>query len=132
MNVLIVIVSILAIGLAGCSPAGDIYEESNKIVNESTNEVEESNKMMLNGQIEGYKGTIKGLELKQLIRWINSSNENEIYPTKLVINDYSNSNIILEDEKYSTDGVKDSNKYEISLEYGENEIVTTVNVNMGE
>ncbi len=129
---LLVVVSILTIGLVGCSPAGDLYEESNKIVNEATNELEDSNKVMLNGSIEKYKGTIKGSELKQLIRFINSSNKNEIYPTKLIINDYSDSNIILENEQYSTDGVKNSNKYEISLEYGDNEIVATVNVNMGE
>ena len=132
--VLILIIAILAIGLVGCSPAVDLYEEANDIVtsDETLKELDESQKIMLNSQLEKYEGNnIRGTEVKALIRFINMANTNEKYPTKLIINDNSDSNILLNEGEYLLDGIIDRNYYEISLEYGENGVVTIINVNVG-
>lgn len=129
----VLLLIILTIGLVGCSPAVDLYVESQEIVSneETLKELEESQKATLNARIEKYEGRIRGTELKAFIREIKMLNANEVFSTKLIINDYSNSNIALEDGNYSADGVKDKNYYEISLEYGENGVVTAINVNIG-
>ncbi len=130
---MVLLLIILTIGLVGCSPAVDLYEEAQDIVSneEVLNELDQLEKEMLNAQIEIFEGNIRGAELKSLIRKINMLNADEVFPTKLIINDDSNSNITLVDGEYLEDGVKKTNDYEVSLEYGENGVITAININIG-
>lgn len=82
-----------------------------------------------NWRIEQYEGNINGKELKNLIRNVNASNKNGVFPTDLIINDNSNAGIKLLNNNYSGDNIVDSNLYEISLDYDEeNGYITNVNV----
>lgn len=131
MKKLILLVAILCLVLAGCSNEIELYKESHEIVTDQdvVQNISAANIAILNSNFEMYEGTIKGIELKTLIRKLNTYNTADMYPTKLVINDFSNSNITLENGEYSSDGVKNANNYEISLEYAENGIVTGININ---
>ena len=123
---------ILTIGLVGCHPAVEIYEEANEMVlNEETlNELDASEKAILNAQLKMYEGRMRGTEVKNFINKLNTYNANGVFPTTLIINDYSNSNIVLVEGEYLSDGIKDASNYEISLEYGEDGVITAVNINV--
>ena len=82
-----------------------------------------------NWRIEQYEGNINGKELKNLIRNVIVYNKNGVFPTDLIINDNSNAGIKLLNNNYSDDNIVDSNLYEISLDYDEeNGYITNVNV----
>lgn len=130
-KIILLIISIITLILAGCTPGSELYEESKDIVsNDETLELLDTNQVVtLNSKLEVYEGKIKGTEVKALIRSINTFNSQELFPTKLKINDNANLNIVLENEKYTMGDVKDKEKYDISFNYGENAYITDININ---
>ena len=71
---------------------------------------------------------MKGIEIKQLIRRVNSYNNNDIFPSKLNITYLSQPELtITSGDSYSYSWIKNSNYYNISFEYSNfNEYITTI------
>ncbi len=109
-----------------------LYQSAASKVNDGTRQVDASQMIMLNSEIEKFEGTIKGSELKQLVRLINADNKNQVFPTDLIITDStSHTNKIALDSTTNTYGLgdtRDSANYSITISYSADGWVTGVEV----
>lgn len=109
-----------------------LYQSAASKVNDGTRQVDASQMIMLNSEIEKFEGTIKGSELKQLVRLINADNKNQVFPTDLTITDStSHTNKIALDSTTKTYGLgdtRDSANYSITISYSADGWVTGVEV----
>lgn len=60
-----------------------LYQSAAGKVNDGTRRIDASQMLMLNSEIEKYKGRIKGSEVNQLIRLVNAYNKQEVFPADL-------------------------------------------------
>lgn len=77
-----------------------------------------------NSELERYKGTITGLNLKKLVAEINYGNKNHNFAIDLVITNNSDAIISLENEEYVYE-IPDDGKYKVSFEY-DGDLITTI------
>ena len=62
-----------------------LYQSAASKVTDGTRQVDASQMIMLNSEIEKYKGNIKGSELEQLSRLMTADNVNKVFPTDLYL-----------------------------------------------
>lgn len=107
-----------------------LYQSAAGKVNDGTRQVDASQMLMLNSEIEKFEGTIKGSELKQLVRLINADNKNQVFPTDLTITDTSKASISKSKsgDSYSVGSTRDSANYTIGIVYSTDGWVTGVTV----
>lgn len=105
-----------------------LYQSAAGKVNDGTRQVDASQMLMLNSEIEKFEGTIKGSELKQLVRLINADNKNQVFPTDLTITDTSKASISKSGDSYSVGSTRDSANYTIGIVYSTDGWVTGVTV----
>lgn len=108
-----------------------LYQSAAGKVNDGTRQVDASQMLMLNSEIEKFEGIIKGSELKQLVRLINADNKNQVFPTDLTITDSSTNAtpIALNGTSYELGSTRDSANYTIGIVYSADGWVTGVTVN---
>ena len=94
-----------------------LYQSAAGKVNDGTRQVDASQMLMLNSEIEKFEGTIKGSELKQLVRLVNADNKNQVFPTDLTITDNSGASISKSGDSYSVGSTRDSANYTIEIVY---------------
>ena len=107
-----------------------LYQSAAGKVSDGTRQVDASQMLMLNSEIEKFEGIIKGSELKQLVRLINADHKNQVFPTNLTITDSSSAGIAIptSGDSYSVGSTRDSANYTIGIEYSADGWVTGVTV----
>ena len=108
-----------------------LYQSAASKVNDGTRQVDASQMLMLNQEIEKFEGKIKGSEVKQLIRLINADNANEVYPNDLVIKTGSGDwdKDANDDFKADSATVRDSTNYDVTIQYDTDGWVSGVTIN---
>ena len=103
-----------------------LYQSAAGKVNDGTRQVDASQMLMLNQEIEKFKGRIKGSEANQLIRLVNAYNKQDVFPADLTIGgahapsgDTTNG--------YSDD-YRDSTNYTISVTYDNDGWISSISV----
>lgn len=91
-----------------------LYQSAASKVTDGTRQVDASQMIMLNSEIEKYKGNIKGSELEQLSRLMTADNVNKVFPTDL---------FLVKEGQTETPGTVDetfrsSGNYTIKIVYG--------------
>ncbi len=60
-----------------------LYQSAASKVNDGARQVDASQMLTLNSEIEKYRGKIKGSEVNQLIRLVNAYNKQDVFPADL-------------------------------------------------
>lgn len=119
---------LIAVALVGIGVY--LYQSASGTVTSGVDQLNAASMETKNSNIEQFEGTIKGSELKQLIRRVNAYNENEIFPDQLT---FAGSTSITSDSSitsytaYTTAGIQNSKEYTITLTYADG-WVSVINV----
>ena len=91
-----------------------LYQSAASKVTDGTRQVDASQMIMLNSEIEKYKGNIKGSELEQLSRLMTADNVNKVFPTDLYLvksGDTATAGVVAKD-------FRSSGNYTVEIVYG--------------
>lgn len=91
-----------------------LYQSAASKVTDGTRQVDASQMIMLNSEIEKYKGNIKGSELEQLSRLMTADNVNKVFPTDLYLvksGDTPTAGVVAKD-------FRSSGNYTVGIVYG--------------
>ena len=104
---------LIAVALVGVGVY--LYQSAAGTVGTGVDQLNAASMETKNSMIEQYEGKIKGSDLKQLIRRVNTYNENNVFPDGLT---FAGGEKPSETSgEYSTSGITNSKEYDISLNY---------------
>ena len=101
---------LIAVALVGVGVY--LYQSAAGTVGTGVDQLNAASMETKNAMIEQYEGRIKGSDLKQLIRRVNTYNENNVFPDGLTFDGLTPTS-----GDYSTSGITNSKEYNISLQY---------------
>ena len=105
---------LIAVALVGVGVY--LYQSAAGTVGTGVDQLEAASMETKNSAIEQYEGTIRGSDLKQLIRRVNAYNARDVFPNGLTLSGITDAS-----------GVKNSKLYKVTLGYEEG-YVKTINV----
>lgn len=96
-----------------------LYQSAADKVRNGSNEIEVTQILAKNSEIEKFEGTIKGSEAKQLVRLIVTNNAKHAYPADITIDGCTSGD---------TSVFTDNAKYVVTITYGDDRYISKVNI----